>query len=530
MVVGQIEAKLLMDRANFTQGIKLTQSDMNLLIPNMVAQQNQLAAATGKSAGSMNLLSAAGSELLSILGPMTVATVELHTAWSAFTEYGQQETAINRIVHAAERLKLETEGLRDAANEAGTAALLRGQREEAGFVAFQKLLQVTKDRRQAEYLLQVALDFSTEQNKDLVEVANALAGAHSGNARMLQQLLRGVDDGVKKFHTFGQVMTAVKFAAEGANTVLSNQSKAVYTLAASWDNFKDTLGRHVSPALQTALDKASRLVDILASKPWLTLLPGATGWMYAYGAAALGKRPGAGPEAEQVGPTGEDWKRIQDMQRWQEMWDRIFIKDEQQPGPAKLPKVKDDLAERIKMLEEYMRLQDELARAAEQTDADLTARWEKDHAIQMRLLDGTGQQLKSVFVDLVTEGKFNVEDFGKSFLRMLAEIAASEMWARITENMRKLWGFGSWRTGGSIGGLYEGGWESGGGGGGDIVTAGRRGPRLPEIAASAPTVSTSQPLTVINKTYFSFDAQKFAEAHGETVVRQGLSMAGALGR
>ena len=47
MVVGQIEAKMLLDRSNFTQGIKLTQSETSLLIPNLQAA----AKAEGEVAG-----------------------------------------------------------------------------------------------------------------------------------------------------------------------------------------------------------------------------------------------------------------------------------------------------------------------------------------------------------------------------------------------------------------------------------------------------------------------------------------------
>lgn len=77
--------------------------------------------------------------------------------------------------------------------------------------------------------------------------------------------------------------------------------------------------------------------------------------------------------------------------------------------------------------------------------------------------------------------------------------------------------------------MYEGGWDSGGGGGGNA--AGRRGGNLfPSLPTTAPTVPSLQPVTVISNTYFSLDAQKFAEAHGETIVRKGLSRPALMGR
>ena len=525
MVVGQIEAKMLLDRSNFTQGIKLTQHETSLLIPNLQAAakaEGEVAGGAVKAGSAFEGLAATAGSLIVTLGSVAVVGREV---WSAFKEFGDQETSINRIVHAAERLKLETDGLREAAVKAGTAAMLRGQREEAGFTGFQKLLQVTKDRAEAEYLFGIALDFSTEQEKDLVETSNALARAHDGQFKMLMSLLSGVATGVKEFKTFGEVMTAVTFASKGANTVISEQSQAVFTLAATWDNFRDIIGKLASPKLIEDLDVITRMLKEVSEGDYL----GALNTKYrTYGQimAARAKPSWRFDWSSLTGGSAADQAFARQLAAWKAEWDRIFGKDEDGAG-GKSPvaaKVKDDLAERIKMLQEYVDLQNELAKAAEQTDKDLTERWEKDHRVQMQLLDGTGSKFKSVFVDLVSEGKFSIEDFGKSFVRMLAEIAADEAWNKIRDMMMQLWGLGSWRMGGGKA-MYGGqGVDYTPGTGSGMNVTGSRGGYLPPMLP--PTIPTSQPVTV-NHITVQGDVTRFAE-FSEKVLNAGFNRRAAL--
>ena len=396
------------------------------------SEKTAKAATTG-----MNEFKSSLMGLVPAMSAAAIASKELQTIWSSFKGWADQETAINRVVLAAERLGQNTKGLSEQMDKLGTMAIRAGQQESTAFEVYQKLLQVTKDRTEAEYLFSKALAFSIAQKRDLSAVGVALAAAYDHQTRQLIPLLRGVETGVKDMDNFADVMKAVEEAGKGANRVFSDGTTALQNFDAAWDNFKDTLGRKVSPALTTVIDKVTRLVDIMAENPWLAMLPGATGWIYAYGKAILGRRGG------QAG-AGEEWSP-QTVTDWQKKWGEIPVGTDEGAGKGvpygKTQRYAQELARRMSEDQYIDRMRAGRKSAAEEWDKTLEAfrKYQaalKDWNIEQSPAYQGALQMASLFsdtlVDAITGVKLSFEDLGRSMLRILAQIIARLLEMKLT--------------------------------------------------------------------------------------------------
>ena len=576
MVVGQIEAKMLLDRSNFTQGIKLTQSETSLLIPNLQAAakaEGEVAGGATKAGGAASFLSGQFNQLAVMAMSYFGAQMLVNTAIRGFMDRAGDVTAINRDIVTMERLGISTAGAREEMEKTGSEFIRMGQRENAAYSSYQAMLQATGDVNKATKLLNESLAFAVMWDEDVQTVSAAVAKAYQHQYRQLDMLLKAHGFAAQNAATFAEKEALLKTAGEGANSVISDQQQAVFALRAEWKRFLDDLSDSTP-----VMNFIGNLKDLLEFwRQWQTReetawdAEKASGKVHAARVAQrwdIGRMPAvevtakapltaeeqaAADEAaanRRAAAQEEVTKKLKgllmdefDFRRWTEM--KWFADEVNLYGnltgladahKAALAKIDEDQTEsHRKAIQQWIddeeKKAEKQAREAKQYDQEMTTQWEKDHRVQMQLLDGTGQQFKSLFVDLVTEGKFSIEDFGKSFLRMLAEIAADEAWNGIRALMQQLWGLGSWRAGGATGGgaMYEGGWEGGGGGEGggvNVAGGGRGGGYLPPMLP--PTITRPQP-TIVNHITVQGDVTRFAE-FSENVVGTGLTRMRKLGR
>jgi hypothetical protein len=248
-----------------------------------VKQANDTAATTAKASGEaqtkasdsiMRGFTQIGTAVMGYLGVMKLA----QEAWSAFLEVAKQDTAINRVVVSMQRMGIATQGVREEMDALGTTFIQAGQREEAAWTGYQRLVQATGDAAKAQSLLRDALRFATRQGEDAGAVADALSRAYSGQQRQLIQLLTAHGSAGKEAKNFAEALDQVRKLGEGANSVISTQEQAVNNLAAAWDSAKDSLGKYLKGPLTDLLTMLATFAQGAASAPedfkrflyWLT--------------------------------------------------------------------------------------------------------------------------------------------------------------------------------------------------------------------------------------------------------------------
>ena len=524
MVVGQIEAKMLLDRSNFTQGIQLTQHETSLLIPNLQAAaraEGDVAGGATKAGGAAGFLSGQFSQLAVMAGSYLGAQVLVNAAMSAFVERAAEVTAIDRDIVTMEKLGISTYGARKELEATGLEFVRVGQREGAAYTSYQDLLQATGNVDRATQLLNESLRFSVMWNEDVETVAKAVAKAYEHQPMLLSRLLAGHGLLSAKVKDFALQEDALVKGGEGANRVISAQAQYLNTLKVAGEEAKDTFA-------DMSWNVADWVFQMELANPLLAEMGRQLGIMPTYSV----KKPAKPWEWDRSGlmrmsftppPASQD-EDTEDKAKKAGM-------DAREAASKDFEEIAADAAKyHSQQLDAIRKADREKEKLADEHMKRLADAWNKEHATEIALIDGIGTEFKSQISNALIDGEFNVQSFEKSFLQMLLNISMSGVWADIEGKLRGMMGYGAWFGGGGGGGTSGGGgsdWAGGDfSGGGGAGTAGSRGGYLPPMLP--PTITRPQP-TIVNHITVQGDVTRFAE-FSENVVGTGLTRMRKLGR
>ena len=244
-IVGTLTAKLLLVRDQFTAGLSSAQAEAGTFADTLVSR---LAAV------------AAGYLSVKMIG---------RTVIQGFQELAAQDTAINRISVAMEGAGISTDGLRGRVIALGNEFISFGMKREEAYAGYQRLIQATGNTKEAENLLSEALRFAVVQGEDVGTVVNAPTKAYEGQPMLLNRLLEMHGFAAKSAKTFAESLDLIRKGGNGANDVLSIQTRTVNDVKLSWDKLLLKLSEsdrspilnflhNINDALQTMYDLTNR--------------------------------------------------------------------------------------------------------------------------------------------------------------------------------------------------------------------------------------------------------------------------------
>lgn len=463
-------------------GVKIADLEQAIAgLKGLETQGKQVQNETAKSAAAMkNSWRGVADALVGV----TAAYVGVQRAVRLFDEYAREQTAMNRIVLAAQKAQISTVGLRDAIEEATRSAIRFGQQEEQAAAAYQRLLQVTKNRAEAEAIYATALRFAAAQGRDVLEVATALAAAYDGQTRQLLPLLRGVATGTKEMATFADAMKAVEYAGKDANRALGEEQTAVFELRAEWDRFKDLMANSFAPTITAALNEISRALRSLMGESVKTTAE-AEGklmqdWLRAKYPEAYKRALAALQTGAAAGGGGEE-----SFETFMERWRKRMIREQEQAERKSAAEAEaDDLAKRKKLyedwLEDYVRMNQEAERDREQMMEAIDNEWQKRNQMKLNALQELASLTAETFVSLPTQGLQAWQRLGEGIIAMLQRLLAKLIEMRLYSGLLSLFGLARMPSGSLTPGVdFSGGspWLAGltplpSGGGTTIVLSG----------------------------------------------------------
>jgi hypothetical protein len=178
----------------------------------------------------------------------------------AFAEAEKEMTVANQAIeNALKGNTKELENVQKAMAATGQAAIKLGFDDEAASVAFAKLFQVTKNVKQSQEEVKLAMDLAAFSGRDLESAAKALTMVHAGGTRVLKEFGIEVKDGTTSMDALALVQEKVKGSAEAmANTTAGR----LEVLNQSWTNLKEnvgaTLAEAITPFITTLTDWAQK--------------------------------------------------------------------------------------------------------------------------------------------------------------------------------------------------------------------------------------------------------------------------------
>jgi len=421
--VGELRARLVLDKNALTTGLHSAQQEMGQFF-------RQVAGYAGIAATALKVL---------------------QETWQMFLEVGREETALNRVDAALVRMGISTYGVRQELLQLGNEFIRFGQQEMTAYTGFQQLAQATNDAARAQELLRLALRFSVATGQDVSAVAGALARAYGGQEMQLKRLLIAQGLATTELDNWRDAMVIMTGVAESANDILSQQEMAVNDLKAAWDNFGTAVGNVARGPLTAALTA----LRLMLEQPGLAFRGK---WFEAWFESYLNQNF----PIQEAGPGRREWEDWQRRRRGGGPKDPSAWIEETLKKLGSDRTAKDAEAEAKRLREERLRTLKEEWAFIEQTEAEALARsveaWREANQWKIDGVRDLSSVISQQLVGSILEGKFSFEDFGRSILRVIANIIAQLIQLKIQMEavalLTRLGWIGAMPTGG--------GWPGGG--------------------------------------------------------------------
>lgn len=164
-------------------------------------------------------------------------------------------TGFKEMSGALETLKTEMKNTGDA------AVKLAFDDEEAA-KSFARLFQVTKDTKQAQKEIAIAMDLARAKGISLEDATQKLIMAHSGQTRELKALGIAVDEGATALENIDAIGAQV---AGNAQAYASTTKGAWETLKIQFSNLRETVGGALQPAFAKLLEAIAPIIEKFAA-------------------------------------------------------------------------------------------------------------------------------------------------------------------------------------------------------------------------------------------------------------------------
>lgn len=444
--------------------------------------------AAQKSSSMMATLSGQIGSLVAAYISVTGVIRLAHEAWADLSLFIQSDVAINRVLASMDALGIAADGMRARLEASGWAFMRVGQRQEAAFDGYRRLIQATGDTEEAQGLLNDALAFAVRQGVDVESVVSAINKAYGNQGMLLKRLLLDYMGTGKEVKNFAEAMELLRKGGEKSEKALGDNALMLYRIQTNAREAKEEVGAAVAhwirkfDELQAWIDTHPAVAMMLQGVPTLRriFLP------------AGPERPAAiaGPEVpEEIRLKNEARRKAELEKKWR---DKVF-KDEgdatqksadnrESIARILLDKLKrltleeyeyrrwaldqevaafekagmdkamladyfaaaskqiaeEEVAHRLKVLEDIRK---EQKRAADQMEAD----WRDAHAQELewteRFANGFGNEIGQ----MVANGKASLESFRDFFKNLLAGILGDVIASRIRAALTSLIpGYGGW--------------------------------------------------------------------------------------
>jgi hypothetical protein len=330
-----------------------------------------------------------------------------------------EDMAVARAVVATERLGIATQGLDEQLQALGTTFIKAGERENAAYDGYRKMVNATGSVEEAQRQLNIALKFAVSQGVAVETVTNGMAKAYGGKQRAITMVLMEMGLLSGELRDYQQLEQILVDNSDGYEKVLDQRAQAVYGLNAAWDTFSDNFANRITPAISTALRSLAEILD----KPVFYLL------------GALDAGAGAQRTA-----------KILTERSMQTMIDDIIAQQGPAPfvgpidprskrkSPARFgkdgaggrgPAPFDYEGSRAKFeRENYMNLEKQMIEAEKERLKGLDAAWLESTKTWREGIDKTSDSLAYLLIDLPFKGKDAWRSFIDSMLSMLRELGA----------------------------------------------------------------------------------------------------------
>ena len=132
--------------------------------------------------------------------------------------------------------------------------------------ALEALVRTTGDVGKAQGSLQLAMDISAATGQDLVSVSSALARAHTGNFKALQQLSPMLRDNIKEGQSLDEIFKELTTTFGGSAEAMGNTTAGQMTkLKNSVGELQESFGQALLPIVEAILPLFQKLADFAAN-------------------------------------------------------------------------------------------------------------------------------------------------------------------------------------------------------------------------------------------------------------------------
>lgn len=238
-----------------------------------------------------SLKDAEGASKSFALGLLGVGVAAVGFGYSVVKAAGEAQTQIASMDATLRTMGKGGEEARNSIMKMSAAAVQLGFDDEDAAVSLARLYQRTGDLTEAQKLNAVAMDLARAKHIDLATASNLVGMVMSGNSRVLKQFGIDIKDSATPLEALGELQAKVGGQAQAFAGGFQGQ---MAVLSVTFENFKESLGEQVLPALTklaTAaadfinnvlpkwIDKAKELIDFLKGHPAV---------MYAIAGAIIG--------------------------------------------------------------------------------------------------------------------------------------------------------------------------------------------------------------------------------------------------
>jgi len=199
---------------------------------------------------------------VSLAGAFAAATSFAKASFDAFVEAEKEMAIANKalsnsldklsgddLVNLKNQLGVTTDlmaGLKEKMSEVGKSAIKLAFDDEAASLAFAKLFQVTKDAKQAQEDVKLAMDLAAFSGRSLEEATSALMKVHAGGTRILKEFGIAVQEGTSVEDALALTHDKVRGAAE---TMANTTAGKLEQLSIVWTNLKEDVGAAVAEGI-----------------------------------------------------------------------------------------------------------------------------------------------------------------------------------------------------------------------------------------------------------------------------------------
>lgn len=225
------------------------------------------------------------------LGLLGVGAAAVGFGYSVVKAAGEAQTQIASMDATLRAMGKGGEEARDSILAMSSAAVQLGFDDEDAAVSIARLYQRTGDLTEAQKLNSIAMDLARAKHIDLATASNLVGMVMSGNSRVLKQFGIDIKDSATPLEALGELQAKVGGQAQAFAGGFQGQ---MAVLSVTFENFKESLGEQVLPALTKLAESATDFITnvlpkwIDKAKELIDFLKGHPAVMYAIAGAIIG--------------------------------------------------------------------------------------------------------------------------------------------------------------------------------------------------------------------------------------------------